>query len=80
MAGTTPLTIGADVSCTDGVCGKVSRLVIDPRAGTVTHLVVNDHQLLGRLVLSTLSTPTPRRARSGSAAPPRSSRSSIPPT
>ncbi len=50
MAGTTPLTIGADVSCTDGVCGKVSRLVIDPRARTVTHLVVNDHQLQGRLV------------------------------
>ena len=50
MAGTTPLTIGADVSCTDGVCGKMSRLVIDPRARTVTHLVVNDHQLQGRLV------------------------------
>ena len=50
MAGTTPFTIGADVSCTDGVCGKMSRLVIDPRARTVTHLVVNDHQLQGRLV------------------------------
>ena len=50
MAGTMPLTIGADVSCTDGVCGKVSRLVIDPRARTVTHLVVSDHQLQGRLV------------------------------
>jgi hypothetical protein len=50
MAGTTPLTIGADVSCTDGACGKVSRLVIDPRTGTVTHLVVNDRQLRGRLV------------------------------
>jgi len=50
MAGTTPLTIGADVSCTDGVCGKVNRLVIDPHAGTVTHLVVNDRQLQGRLV------------------------------
>jgi hypothetical protein len=50
MAGTTPFTIGADVSCTDGVCGKLSRLVIDPRAGTVTHLVVNDRQFQGRLV------------------------------
>jgi sporulation protein YlmC with PRC-barrel domain len=50
MAGTTPLTIGADVSCTEGVCGKVSRLVIDPRARTVTHLVVNDRQFQGRLV------------------------------
>ena len=50
MAGTTPFTIGADVSCADGVCRKVSRLVIDPRARTVTHLVVNDRQFQGRLV------------------------------
>ena len=50
MAGTTLLTIGADVGCTDGVGGKVSRLVIDPRARTVTHLVVNDRQFQGRLV------------------------------
>jgi uncharacterized protein YrrD len=50
MAGTTPFTIGADVSCTDGVCGKVRRVVIDPRARTVTHLVVNDRQFQGRLV------------------------------
>ncbi len=50
MAGTTPLTIGADVSCTDGVGGKVSRVVIDPRTRTVTHLVVNDRQFQGRLV------------------------------
>ena len=49
MAGTTPLTIGADVSCTDGVCGKLSRLVMDPRTRTVTHLVVNDRQFQGRL-------------------------------
>jgi sporulation protein YlmC with PRC-barrel domain len=32
--------IGAEVSCSDGFCGKVSRLVIDPAARTVTHLVV----------------------------------------
>jgi sporulation protein YlmC with PRC-barrel domain len=50
MAGTTPFTIGADVSCADGVCGKLSRLVIDPRACTVTHLVVSDRQFQGRLV------------------------------
>ena len=50
MAGRTPFTIGADVSCTDGVCGKVSRLVIHQRARTVTHLVVNDRQFQGRLV------------------------------
>lgn len=50
MAGTTPLTIGADVTCTDGVGGKVSRLVVDPRAHNVTHLVVNDRQFQGRLI------------------------------
>ena len=47
MAGTTALTIGADVSCTDGICGKVSRLVIDLRARTVTHLVVDDRSTSG---------------------------------
>jgi sporulation protein YlmC with PRC-barrel domain len=46
----TPFTIGADVSCSDGVCGKVIRLVIDLHAHTVSHLVVNDRQLRGRLV------------------------------
>jgi hypothetical protein len=36
----TPLTIGADVSGTDGACGKVIRVVLDPVARVVTHLVV----------------------------------------
>jgi hypothetical protein len=49
MAKTTPVTIGADVSCTDGACGKVSRVVIDPAARAVTHLVV-DRDDQGRLV------------------------------
>ncbi len=40
MAGTTPFTIGADASCTDGACGKVSRVIVDPAARAVTHLVV----------------------------------------
>jgi sporulation protein YlmC with PRC-barrel domain len=40
MEGTTPFTIGADVSCADGVCGKLQRVVIDPVARTVTHLIV----------------------------------------
>jgi hypothetical protein len=50
MAGMTPFTIGAEVSCTDGFCGTVSRVVVNLRARTVTHLVVNDRQLQGRLV------------------------------
>lgn len=40
MAEMTPVTIGADASCTDGVCGEVSRVVVDPVARAVTHLVV----------------------------------------
>ena len=44
--------IGAEASCPDGFCGKVSRLVIDPVARTVTHLVIEPkHQReSGRLV------------------------------
>ena len=52
MAKTTPFTIGADVSCMEGVCGEVSRVVVDPVARAVTHLVVEPkgRQGLGRLV------------------------------
>ncbi len=49
---TTQFTIGSDARCTDGVCGEVSRVVVDPVARTVTHLVVEPkHQRgAGRLV------------------------------
>ena len=40
MAEPTSFTIGADASCTDGACGEVSRVVVDPVARAVTHLVV----------------------------------------
>ena len=40
MTKTTPFTIGTGVSCSDGACGKVTRVVVDPVARTVTHLVV----------------------------------------
>jgi sporulation protein YlmC with PRC-barrel domain len=48
----TQFTIGADASCSEGVCGKVSRVVVDPVARAVTHLVVEpkDSQGIGRLV------------------------------
>jgi len=36
MPGTEQFTIGAEVSCTDGVCGKLSRVVVDPVAREVT--------------------------------------------
>jgi sporulation protein YlmC with PRC-barrel domain len=40
MPETTQFTIGAGVSCSDGVCGQVTRVVVDPVARAVTHLVV----------------------------------------
>jgi len=45
-------TIGAGADCTDGSCGEVSRVVVDPIAGTVTHLLIEpEHRHgLGRLV------------------------------
>jgi len=48
----TVFTIGADASCTDGDCGEVIRVVVDPIAREVTHLVVEPKHRsgLGRLV------------------------------
>jgi sporulation protein YlmC with PRC-barrel domain len=47
----TDFAIGADVSCSDGPCGKVSRLIVEPETETVTHLVVDPkHHGRGRLV------------------------------
>ncbi len=48
----THYTIGAKVSCSDGRCGKLSRVVIDPVARVLTHLVVGPkhRQGLDRLV------------------------------
>src|ERR1700728_1511929 len=45
-------TIGAEASCADGPCGDVSRVVVDPVARAVTHLVVEPKHRhgLGRLV------------------------------
>jgi hypothetical protein len=52
MAETTQFTIGADATCDDGVCGEVSRVVVDPVARAVTHLVVEPKHRrgFGRLV------------------------------
>ena len=52
MAETTQFTIGVQASCTDGVCGEVVRVVVDPVARVVTHLAVEPkhRQGLGRLV------------------------------
>ena len=40
MAETESFTIGAGASCTDGACGEVTCVVVDPLARAVTHLVV----------------------------------------
>jgi len=52
MAGQPQFTIGARASCTDGHCGEVRRLIIDPATDAVTHLVIQPghRQEAGRLV------------------------------
>jgi len=40
MAEATEFTIGAKASCSDGHCGEVTRMILDPAARTVTHLVI----------------------------------------
>jgi sporulation protein YlmC with PRC-barrel domain len=53
-------TIGAHANCSDGECGEVIRVVIDPVARTVTHLVVEPKHRkgLGRLVPLELVAPS----------------------
>ena len=48
----TTFTIGAAAACSDGPCGAVSRVVVDPVARELTHLVIEpEHRSgLGRLV------------------------------
>jgi len=41
MVQTVPFRIGADASCTDGACGQVSRIIVNPVTREVTHLAVD---------------------------------------
>jgi sporulation protein YlmC with PRC-barrel domain len=52
MSETTEFTIGSEVACSDGVCGELSRVVVDPVARALTHLVVEPRNRpgAGRLV------------------------------
>jgi len=52
MSETSEYAIGREVTAADGVCGKLSRVVVDPVARALTHLVVQprDRWGLGRLV------------------------------
>jgi sporulation protein YlmC with PRC-barrel domain len=36
----TEFSLGADASCSDGPCGKLTRLIVDPETQAVTHLVI----------------------------------------
>ena len=36
-----PFRIGADASCTDGACGQVSRIIVNPVTREVTHFAVD---------------------------------------
>jgi sporulation protein YlmC with PRC-barrel domain len=53
--------LGTGASCSDGVCGEVSRTILDPVALTVTHLVIQPKHrgALGRLVPVALADATP---------------------
>jgi sporulation protein YlmC with PRC-barrel domain len=52
MPASESFTIGSAVSCSDGPCGTLTQVVVDPLARSVTHLVVEpEHRSgLGRLV------------------------------
>lgn len=61
MTHSTAFTIGSDVSCSDGRCGQLRRIVVDPVARVLTHLVVEPKHRIGagRLVPVELASVTP---------------------
>ena len=79
MAQAMTFWIGADASCTDGACGQVSRIIVNPVTREVTHLAVDPNSGMARGGLFPLTLWTLRRARSGFAALWLSSRRSGPP-
>jgi hypothetical protein len=46
----TPFVIGADANCTDGPCGRLIRVVVNPVNRTITHLVVGPKHEHGHAV------------------------------
>jgi sporulation protein YlmC with PRC-barrel domain len=60
MSGLAEFTIGSEVACSDGVCGELRRVVVDPVARVLTHLVVEPphREGVGRLVPIELVDPT----------------------
>jgi len=65
MAQPTEFVIGADAACSDGPCGQVTRVVVNPVAEAVTHLVVEPKHPRGlsRLVPLDLVEGGPREVR-----------------
>jgi sporulation protein YlmC with PRC-barrel domain len=65
MGESTVFAIGAKAMCTDGPCGVVIKVVVDPVARAVTHLVVEPRHRsgLGRLVPVDLVEPGPDQVR-----------------
>ena len=43
----TEFTIGVEVACSDALCGKLGRVIVDPATLTVTHLAVEPKHGLG---------------------------------
>jgi hypothetical protein len=60
MTGPTDFMIGSEVSCVDGACGELRRVVVDPVARSLTHLVVEPKhgRQRGRLVPVNLAAST----------------------
>jgi hypothetical protein len=63
MADRVPFTIGAEASCTDGECGHLTRVIVDPVARALTHLVIKQPLGLGRLVPAELAEAAPGEVR-----------------
>lgn len=63
MSEATEFSIGSEVSCSDGPCGELRRVVIDPVARVLTHLVVEPKhgREKGRLVPVVLVSSTAQR-------------------
>lgn len=63
MSEATKFSIGSEVSCSDGVCGDLRRVVVDPVARALTHLVVEPRQGrgMGHLVPVDLAVSTAER-------------------
>ncbi len=63
----TEFSIGANASCSDGPCGELTRLIVDPETQAVTHLVIGSKHPARGDGSSPLTLSMTRQARSGSA-------------